>query len=71
MSHLRRVFHSRNLFAVSTYNEEYISIELTEDEFEIINNAICEILDNSYYGLGFELTLKSLKDKFDDIKAVL
>ena len=53
-----------------TYDEEYISVNLTEDEFEIINNAI-ELLENTYYDFGFELTIKTLKDKFEDIKAVL
>ena len=52
------------------YDNEYIVIKLSDDEFEIIHSAICEMLDNNYYGLGFELTLKSLKDKLDDVKAV-
>ena len=53
-----------------TYDDEYISVNLTEDEFEIINNAI-ELLENTHYDFGFELIIKTLKDKFEDIKAVL
>ena len=53
-----------------TYDDEYISVNLTEDEFELLNNAI-ELLDNTHYDFGFELTIKTLKDKFEDIKAVL
>lgn len=52
------------------YDNEYIVINLSDDEFEIIHSAICEMLNNNYYGLGFELTLKSLKDKLDDVKVV-
>lgn len=55
---------------MKTYDDEYISVNLTEDEFEIINNAI-ELLENTYYDFGFELTIKTLKDKFEDMKAVL
>lgn len=55
---------------MKTYDDEYISVNLTEDEFEIINNAI-ELLENTHYDFGFELTIKALKDKFEDIKAVL
>lgn len=48
------------------YDDAFLSVELTEDEYDII----CELLDSAQdtcgMNLGYDFTLDALKDKFFD-----
>ena len=50
------------------YDLNNITLCLTDDEFDIIYSMVCNIEATEYYGLGFDITVRSLKDKLDDAR---
>lgn len=47
-----------------SYDDEYITISLTEDECNIISEMLSKIDDTSGMSIGFDITLDTLKEKF-------
>ena len=50
------------------YELSSITLDLTDDEFDIIYDLVCNTESTAYYGLGFDITIRSLKDKLDDAR---
>ena len=47
------------------YDSVFITVELTEDEYDILRGMLSEANDSVGVNIGFDLTLDSLKEKFN------
>lgn len=48
-----------------SYDSVFITVELTEDEYDIIREMLSEADDSTGMNIGFDLTLDTLKEKFN------